>query len=226
MKVAICDDCQQDLAQLSAMLGQYDPGIEVFPFSSAQALYDSTADISYDAVILDIEMEAPNGYEIALRLARQETHPIILFATHSAAYAIQGYGIALRYLLKPLKAEALSEAMDAVRQELRSNRLTVVLDGTSHILSAQDILYAEVANHRITIHTAREKLTCRASLKDLTAQLPGRWFSMPHQSYVVNMLHIRTVSNQEIRMTDGSTIPISRRRQQDFLRNFHRFLGV
>ena len=71
MKVAICDDHEGDLAQLSAMLEQYDPGIEVFPFSSAQTLYESTADTAYDAVILDIEMESPNGYEIALRLAKQ-----------------------------------------------------------------------------------------------------------------------------------------------------------
>lgn len=226
MKVAICDDNRQDLLLLSDLLRQYDPGTEVFPFSSAQALYDSTETAAYDAVILDIEMEAPNGYEIALRLARQQNHPIILFATHSAAYAVQGYGIAFRYLLKPLQAEILAEAMDAIRQELGSNRLTVVLDGTSHVLSAQDILYAEVINHLVTIHTAHEKLTCRASLKDLMCQLPGRWFCTPHQSYVVNMLHIRTVSNQEVRMMDGSVIPVSRRRQQEFLRNFHRFLGV
>ena len=226
MKVAICDDHEGDLMQLSAMLGQYDPSIEVFPFSTAQSLYESAEDTPYDAVILDIEMEAPNGYEIALRLVRKETHPIILFATHSAAYAVQGYGIALRYLLKPLKAEALSEAMDAARQELGNNRLTLLLDGTAYVLDAHDILYAEVTNHRITIHTSGETLTCRASLKDLMSQLPGRWFCMPHQSYVANMLHIRTVSNQEIHMMDGSIIPISRRKQQEFLQSFHRFLGV
>lgn len=226
MKVAVCDDNENDLQQLSALLRQYDPNMEVFPFTTARALYESTVDTPYDAVILDIEMEAPNGYEIALRLSRNEDHPIILFATHSAAYAVQGYGIALRYLLKPLTADALSEAMDAVRRELRNNRLTVILDGTSHVLSAHDILYAEVANHRITIHTGSGKLSYRASLKDLMAQLPGRWFCMPHQSYVVNMLHVRTVSNQEIRMMDGSIIPVSRRKQQEFLQNFHRFLGV
>ena len=34
---------------------------------------------------------------------------IILFLTNSAAYAVQGYGLALRYLLKPLSIDKLAE---------------------------------------------------------------------------------------------------------------------
>lgn len=226
MQIAICDDDPKDLHLLREMLKRYDPHITVDSFSTAMDLYRRAQKTEYDAVLLDIEMDAPTGYEIAMQLAREESHPMIVFVTNSAAYAVQGYGLALRYLLKPLTMEAITEAMDAIRQELQGNRLVVMLNGTYHVLKLQDILYAEVVNHHITLHTTGGSFSCRTSLKELTGQLPGRWFCAPHQSYVVNFLHIRTASSQEVCMTDGTRIPISRSRQRDFQQNFHRFLGV
>lgn len=224
MKLAVCDDNHEDLRQMAMLSAQYDPGMEIFSFSSAQALYESNLD--FDAVLLDIEMDSPNGYEIALRMAQEESHPVIIFATNSAAYAVRGYGLALRYLLKPLSMETLSEALDAAKQELRSNRMTVTLDGISHVLKVQDIRYAEVQRHQMMFYTADDCLSFRGTLKDIVSQLPGRWFAAPHQSYVVNLLYIRSASKTELILTDGTRIPISRRRQQEFLRHFHRFLGV
>lgn len=226
MRVAICDDDAKDLRHLSNLLMQYDPSIHVACFESAQALYESTRETEFDAVLLDIEMESPNGYEIALRLSREESHPIIMFVTNSAAYAVQGYGLALRYLLKPLTTEALRDAMDALRQELSNNRVIVTLNGTSHVLKVQDILYAEVVNHHITLHTTKGTCSYRTTLRELMAQMPKRWFCAPHQSYVVNLLHICTASAQEVCMMDGTRIPITRGRQREFLQSFHHFLGV
>ena len=222
--IAICDDNPHDLQQLQALLRQYDSSMQIATFPTAKALYEST--VRYDAVILDIEMEAPNGFEIALCMARQESHPIILFATNSAAYAVQGYGLALRYLLKPLTIESVTEALDAARQELQKNRLRILLDDTAHVLNVQDIYYAEVQGHYITLHTVQGPLRFRGTLKDIVAQLPRRWFSASHQSFVVNLLHVRTVSQSEVFLTNGCRIPISRRRQAEFLQAFHAFLGV
>lgn len=226
MRLAICDDNSQDLKHLSELLQAYEPGIHVDAFVTAASLYESTRCNAYDVVILDIEMESPNGYEIALRLARKEPHPIILFLTNSAAYAVQGYGLALRYLLKPLTMDKLAEAMTAAGQEIRSNRLTLTLDGTTHVWKVHDILYAEVLNHRVSLHTIDQVISFRGTLKDLTAQVPSRWFSAPHQSYMVNLLHVRSVSTQAVLLTNGVVIPLSRRRQREFTQSFHRFLGV
>lgn len=224
MHIAICDDDPQDLQQLFALMRQYDDAMQIATFSAAQALYESQA--RYDAVILDIEMEAPNGFEIALRMAKQEIHPIIVFVTNSAAYAVRGYGLALRYLLKPLSFEAVTEALDAVKEALRSSHLTVNLDGVTHVLNVQDIRYVEVSGHRVTLHTDSGVLTFRATLKDIAAMLPAQWFCAPHQSYMVNLLHVRTIAKDAVCLSDGTRIPLSRRKQAEFLQAFHAFLGV
>ena len=226
MKIAICDDCPQDLQMLAGLVQQYDPQASVDAFSSAVQLYEVARDNRYDAAILDIEMEAPNGYEIALRLAQESSHPIIIFATNSAAYAVQGYGLAIRYLLKPLTLKSVAEALDAVRQELFSSRLSVTLDGTAHALHVQDVFYAEVSNHHTTLHTAGGTFSARDSLRELAAQLPSRYFSAPHQSFLVNLLHVQSVSSEGVVLTNGTVIPVSRRRQKEFLLRFYQFLGV
>lgn len=224
MHIAICDDNPQDLQQLHGLLRHYDAHTQIAAFPTAQALYKSKD--RYDAVILDIEMEAPNGFEIALRMARQESHPIIIFATNSAAYAVRGYGLALRYLLKPLTSEAVSEAMDAVKEALNRGRLTVSADGVTHVLNVHDIRYAEVLGHRVTLHIGADKLTLRGSMKEISSLLPGRWFCAPHQSYLVNLLHVRTIAKDAVLLDDGTHLPLSRRKQTAFLQAFHAFLGV
>lgn len=224
MHIAICDDESRDLQQLRALVTEYDPRMQVTSFPTARGLYES--DLRFDAVILDIEMEAPNGFEVALALARQENHPIILFATNSAAYALRGYGLALRYLLKPLTFEAVSEALDAVKETLSRNRLTVTIDGVTHVLQVQDIRYAEVSGHRVTLHLDNGVLSFRGTMKDMAALLPERWFRLPHQSYMVNLLHVRTIAKDAVHLSDGTRIPLSRRKQTEFLQAFHAFLGV
>lgn len=224
MRLAVCDDDPRDLGCICDLAMQYDKNISVRAFSTARALYECRE--AFDAVILDIEMEPPNGFEIAQRMARDEQHPIILFVTNSAAYAVRGYGLALRYLLKPLTFEALAQALDAVRAELGRSRVSFCVDGVTHVLQVPQIHYAEVAGHRVTLHTATGPLTLRGSLKELADALPGRWFCAPHQSYIVNLLHVRAVVGATVHLDDGTVIPISRRRQGQFLQAFYALMGV
>lgn len=224
MKIAICDDNALDLEKALALARQYDPKGEITVFSAARDLYASRE--RFDAVLLDIEMEAPNGIEVAMRMAQQAYHPIILFTTNSPAYAIRGYGLALRYLLKPLTLDAVTEALDAAGQQLRRNRLTITAEDTVHSLHVQDVLFLEVQGHYITLHTTTGPLRFRGTLREISSQLPDRWFCAPHQSYVVNLLHVRSASQTEVLLQNDLHLPISRRRQKEFLQAFYAFMGV
>lgn len=226
MRIAVCDDVPEELQEIIGLLRNSEPTAQVDGFSSASKLYAQTERVNYDVVLLDIEMESPNGYEIAQRFIRQEPHPIILFVTGSAAYAVRGYGLALRYLLKPLTAQALHEAMVAVREELYGGRVSITVDGTTYVLPVGDILYAEVFGHQTALHTREGTYAFRFSLRDLQTRLPERFFCVTHQSYIVNLLHVAAVTDQVVRMTDGTSIPISRRKRQEFIHRFHQFLGV
>lgn len=227
MRIAICDDEQHDLDFLHTVLKDYDQKeqFQISGFSSAAELLSVAQTTQFDIAILDIEMSAPNGYEAAVQLLKYPAPPLIIFATNSMDYTIRGYGIAFRYIPKPLTLEKLSPALDAAIQDVKANRFTFSMDGVSYILHMQDIYYIEVYNHITTLHTIDGEYSLRTSLKEVLAQLPQGYFGMPHQSYIINFSHVKTATTQEIALTNGMRLPVSRRRQADFMRQLHLYLG-
>lgn len=225
--VAVCDDDKKDLEEITAYLRRYDVGgiLQIMQFRSAAELLRAAQKQSFDLAVLDIEMDAPNGFEAAQQLLQQKDRPLILFVTNSMAYTLRGYGVAFRYLVKPLGFLQLSEVMDAAVRELRANRFVFSVDGSNHVVKMQGIYYFEVFQHYTTLHLMDEQFLIRSTLKDVLAQLPSGYFAVPHQSYIVNFAHVKTASATELRLTNGARIPISRRRQQEFERLFFSYLG-
>ena len=170
-------------------------------------------------------MTAPNGYDTALKLLELSVPPLIIFLTNSLKYAVQGYGVAFRYITKPITLEKLYPVLDAAVRKIKANRLTFTIDGTTYILRMDDILFIEVYNHMTIVHTIDSKYSIRASLKEIIAKLPAGHFGTPHQSYVVNFSYVNSASAQEISLTNGVRIPISRRRREGFMRQLYLFLG-
>lgn len=227
MRIAICDDEAKDLHALRAAVEKYDAvgNLEVASFTKAADLYTENNKHPFDIAILDIEMNAPNGYDIAERLAAQETAPIIIFLTNSTAYTIRGYGIAFRYLTKPIVQTQLNKALNAAISEAKANRFVFIADGISHVVRMNDIYYFEVFNHHTVLHTMDREFTFRATLKEITTDLPRGYFGSPHQSYLVNFVHIKTVMAKELHLTNGAVVPVSRRRQQEFEDQLYAYLG-
>ena len=227
MYIAVCDDDKNDLNIVLSLLHQYDHSkrLKIDSFFSAKALLEKCQIKNYDIAILDIEMESPNGYEAAEKLVAQPAPPLIIFVTNSLEYTIRGYGVAFRYLPKPIDLLSLSKAMDSAIREITSNRFLFFLEGTSCVLRIEEIYYIESFGHQIVLHTQSNDFSMRSTLINIISQLPQGRFGFPHQSYIVNLQHIRTASQKEIHLTNGKIIPISRRKQQEFERQFHQYLG-
>ena len=216
MRIAICDDDERDLQALQAAVSAFDRGktLEVCAFSSAIELY--AAKTSFDVAVLDIEMPPPNGYDIAKRLIEDGPAPVIIFLTNSMAYTLRGYGVAFRYLVKPIDQEQLEKALSDALLEASAKRFTFTADGLSHIIRMEDIYYFEVFNHHTVLHTADRSYTFRATLKGILSELPAGYFGAPHQSYIVNFSHLKIALAKELHLTNGAVIPVSRRKQQEF----------
>ena len=218
MRIAICDDEQADLLALKNAVGAFDQSgsMEVSIFSSAAEFYKIEKAKKFDIAILDIEMPPPNGYDIAKQLVESGSAPIIIFLTNSMAYTLRGYGIAFRYLTKPIEQSQLNNALSAAVKESSAKRFVFSVDSSSYVIAMEDIYYFEVFNHHTILHTMDQAHTFRATLKEVMIELPVGYFGSPHQSYIINFSHVKTVMPKEIHMTNGAIIPISRRRQQEF----------
>lgn len=227
LRLGICDDETQDLAQILEMVKRYDGDcqLQITTFLHAKDLLHAAKTSSFDITILDIEMEPPTGFDVAKDLIAMPNPPIVIFATKSNAYALKGYGVAIRYLQKPVAQGDFFEAMDAAIADATAHRLTFQIDTALVSVPLRNIQYIETFGHYAVVHTTDKAYRFRSTLKEVMSRLPKGYFASPHKSYVVNLEHIRSATASEIILDCGAVVPIGRKRMQEFNDALYRFLG-
>ena len=217
MKIAICDDDAADLKLMHSYCRRYDPDIPTAVFKSGEALREAYSKDFYDLVFLDIEMGQLNGLELGTWLIQLSPKPVIVFTTQSLNYAVRGYGIAMRYLPKPIAYETFSHTMRLALERILPQRISILSNGVQRLVPVNDILYFEVLRHQLLIHlTNGEKISMRGTLSEAVSQVPHLAFFQPHKSYYINMEYVDRLTQQSITMTNGDLIPIGRSRKNDF----------
>lgn len=225
MKLALCDDDAADLELLAGYCRQYDPALPIHCFSSAAALLERDAQDPFDIVFLDIEMAHPNGYEAAVELSRRECPPAVIFTTQSFSYAVRGYGLALRYLPKPITYEVFRSALEQAIQQCIPARISVCSDRKTTIFVVSELTYIEAFRHQIIVHrSAKPEISLRYPFSSFVRQLPPLWFAQTHKSYCVNLNQVMCMEQNSVLLTDGSHIPVGRSFKRQFQTQLMRFL--
>ena len=227
LQIGVCDDDPYDMDKVLELIRKYDVDgkLQILTFSHASALLQAAQKIRFDIVILDIQMEPPTGFDVGKQLITLPEAPIVIFATQCNDYAIKGYGIAIRYLQKPITQDDFFEAMDAAFTEATAHRLTFQVEKTLVSVRLYDVQYIESYGHYVVMHTGEESYRFRGTLKDIFSRLPKGFFVSPHKSYIVNLEHVKSATASEICMNCGSRIPIGRKRGREFNHALYRFLG-
>lgn len=217
MKIAVCDDNRYDLELMRQYCEKYSPGCRPDFFDNGADLLSAFDREQFELVFLDIEMSGLNGLEVGKTLMSRAEKPVIIFTTCSVDYAIRGYGIAIRYLTKPISFEAFSAAMSAAIEYITPKKLSICDKGTQVLLFINDILYLEMFKHQVIIHVMnRDSLKLRGTLAEFVELLPTNKFAQPHKSYFINLNYIDRLNKQKIIMTNGDIIPIGRSKSAAF----------
>ncbi len=169
-----------------------------------------------DAVLLDIEMPALNGFEL---LARLDPKPAVIFTTAYSQYAVRAFEAdGIDYLLKPVSAEALARALhrvtrrgaDSVPYESVLKALKDAVGGApqpypSRIASRVGERVQFIELDRVTHFLAEGKLTWAVangkkhivdeSIVQLEARLDPAKFHRIHRAYLVNVNRIAEVAS-------------------------------
>jgi DNA-binding LytR/AlgR family response regulator len=225
MKIAICDDEDADLQILAQYCRNYDEALPLVCFHSGKELLQGFQQTFYDIVFLDIEMGSPNGYETAVQLVSGAQKPIIVFTTQNLSYAVRGYGIAIKYLPKPIGYDVFLPALQLALEKAMPKRIAVPFEGDTKLLDVSQILYIEVYRHKIYIHMSDGTVVPkRGALAEMMEQVGGAKFIQIHKSYCINPDYIDRVNVQEVILTNGEKVPISRHRKEAFNRQLNAYL--
>ncbi len=214
--IAICDDSSADRQYIADMVNKWaeQSGKAVFlaMFPSAENFLFRYRDKSdYDILLLDIEMGGMDGVSMAKELRRVDDAVQIIFITGYSDYISEGYDVAaLHYLMKPVREEKLFSVLDRAAEKLLKNErmLTFEVGGEMLRVPVFRIRYAEVYGNYVTVH-ADTDLTVRMTLGALERELDNRFFRVG-RSCIVNLTQISRVTKTEIKLSDGSCIPLPR----------------
>jgi len=218
MRIAICDDENKELLHLKSHVIQFEPGLAISLFLSAGDLISEAQKNPFDIVLLDIEMDKLNGFDAAKRLKQMDNPPLIIFVTNSGEYTIRGYEVAFRYLAKPVEFSILTKYLSAAFAEIAPEKFTVKENGLSCVLPISEIYYFEKFKHHLILYTKTVDYQCRMTLAEAEESISGNSFATPHKGYLVNLAHISSVGEACLTLTNGRTVPLSRRHKLEIER--------
>lgn len=229
IRIAVCDDeaaiCQQLEEKISQQLARLGESARIVRYTSALQLLSSSLD--YDLIFLDVRMPDLDGLALA-RAIREKNCPCqLIFVTVLRECMPEAFEVeAAGYLCKPIEDARLESALKRVLRQLedrRGNCLFIRTMNWSRSVKLSDILYCEVINRKIYLHTKTEVITYYGKINELEKQLHGRLIRC-HRSYLVNPACLREYTGGELILEDGSRIPAARSRRQPFLDAMLRYM--
>lgn len=235
MRIAVCDDEKFYREKVTALLQKYlsdhqlDSVIDIF-CSGEEFLSQSSNAVKYDVVFMDINMEQTDGIETAMRIRAFQSNTYIVFVTAFIKYALDGYKVnAVRYIMKDTLDAAISECMDAILQKMQLRQISFCFIEGEKKLYTDNLLYVESKKHKSVFCYQEEQLTkyqIYEKLDDIEKILDGVGFLRIHKSYLVNMRHIRKISNYIAELSTGEELPIPRIRYQAVKQKFVEYKGL
>lgn len=214
--IAVCDDSAADRQYIGSLAdrwaAQRGHTVHLESFPSAEALLFRWAEQrDHDILLLDIEMGGMDGVTLARTLRRDSDAMQIVFITGYADYIAEGYEVsALHYLMKPVAEEKLFTVLDRAADKLAKNERALALETGGELVRVPiyQIRYAEVQGNYVTVHAASD-ITVKMTLGRLEQELDERFYRVG-RSAIVNLTEIRRVTKTEIRLSDGTALPLPR----------------
>ena len=215
-RIAIVDDSATDATFVENILNswadQRRTDIRSEVFSSAESfLFRYAEDKDWDILLLDIEMGAMDGVTMAKRVRRDNEAVQIVFITGYSDYIAEGYEVAaLHYLMKPVSREKLMTVLDRALEHRRQQERCLILESAGELVRIPfyDIRWLDVRQNYVTVH-AKENHTVKRTLGDFERELDDR-FCRVGRSMIVNLNYIQRVTKTEVRLSDGTVLPLPR----------------
>lgn len=215
-KIAICDDSDADRQYVLNMVQRWAAGagytVHADTFASAESfLFHYAGESDYDILLLDIEMGDMDGVSMAKLLRRDNDTVQIAFLTGYSDYISEGYEVdALHYLMKPVKEEKLFGVLNRAAEKLAKNEKVLAFEtgGEMVRIPIYQIRYADVLGNYVTLH-ALSDVTVKMTLGSLEELLDERFYRVG-RSAIVNLTQISRVTRKEIKLSDGTAIPLPR----------------
>lgn len=224
-KIAVCDDVASVCNELKTMIMDMKNDlickeITIDTFYSGEALIDNIKEENlYDLIFLDIELGKINGVEVGhiIREQMEDYVTKIIYISSKDIYDRQLFDVQpLHFLKKPIDSKKVFDDIQlAMKISEKENRNFEFKSFRNTIkVPYRDILYFESRGRKVFLMGTKNNYIFYGNIKDLEEVLP-KFFIYPNRSYFVNYEFVTCFKFEELIMTDGSIIPISRNKRKE-----------
>ncbi len=196
-----------------------------------------------ELIFLDVELPPYSGFDL-LEQTRDENYKVV-FTTSYGKYAEKAFEFVspLHYIRKPFGVEVLAEAIgrfktwsekvsrqsiDTLLHNIKQNDVSAqivgipVVNGFDFIPVSEIIMCKASDNYTEFNLKDKKKVLASKTLKWVEALLKEHHFFRIHDSYIINLQHIKKYrrggEGGVVELSGGTEIDVSRRRKDDFLK--------
>jgi two-component system LytT family response regulator len=170
---------------------------------------------------LDIRMPHLDGFAVQEAIRSQVRH--VVFITAHSEFAARAFDVAASdYLVKPVTQARFNAALARMRATLSDTGNRRVLLGSRQggaTVDVQDVAWIEADGAYVNVHVGGKRHVLRESLSQIIDRLGPADFIRIHRSAGINLGHLRALKRGrvglEVELSDGTRIPISRRKARE-----------
>lgn len=241
LDVLAVDDEPPALGELTYLLERAEGIARVTPAGSAAEAMALLQTRQFDAVFLDIRMPGIDGLALAGILTRFAVPPLVVFVTAYDTHAVDAFEVAaVDYLLKPLRAERLAQAIERVRRSIETGpaegrgeapqptpddaqaaaaqteeTIAVELGGVTRYVRRSDVVYVEAQRDYVRLRTRNAGHLVRIPLSTLEERWEPAGFLRVHRRFLVNAAYVEGLRSQagivSVDLGGDQSVPVSRR---------------
>jgi two-component system LytT family response regulator len=229
LQCIIVDDDPNNIEALSLLLEQL-PGVEILHcFTSPEEAYHHILRNPPNLLFLDVEMPGMSGFELLERLP--DLPLSIVFVTAYNETAVKAFRVhSIDYLLKPVLFSDLRAAVEKAKTQQQPDWFKPVANdriafptanGFEHIAASMILRINGTGGAFTELFLLNgNKVLVSGNLSEFETLLCPHGFFRCHSSHIINPRYLTRYLKEDggyLVMSDGSTVPVSRRKKEAFL---------
>jgi two-component system, LytTR family, response regulator len=229
IKVIVIDDERSAREELKNALLLHPDFMLIAEAADAEAAKVLIEKHQPDLIFLDVQMPEKSGFDLLEDLTEV---PLVIFTTAHHQFAIQAFEVnALDYLLKPIRAERFTKAIEKARATIeQQSALSIspqpksifIKDGEKRFFVAMnDIYLIESLENYSRLYFQDKKALQRRSLRQWEEALDPNIFFRINRTEIINKHFIQTLQKNskgqlEIKLKTGELLEVSIRQAIKF----------
>jgi two-component system LytT family response regulator len=231
MRTLIVDDERLARKELMSLLEPHKKIEIIGEATDVDDAFEKINDLQPDLIFLDIQMPGKSGFDL---LEMLDSVPKVVFTTAYDEFALKAFEVnALDYLLKPIQAERLEEAIGKLheaeiiseeksRKTLNKDDQVFVKDGDKcWFVKLADVRLFESDGNYIKVYFGGNRPMIHKSLNALDERLDERTFFRASRKHIINLGWVENIDTWFnggllVQLKGGEKIEVSRRQAARF----------